>query len=135
MLWFCEVILIGDQFLANSVRSAEKLARHPVVSGALCGGRAGVALASRQYGVKVEINAISVHEVTVDDVVHVTIQVFSEHVNVQVCGQAVLTGLETGRSAELSHPLQARAGIGGGDSMVGAHGRHCGMLGFESGEL
>lgn len=92
--------------------SAEELAGHPAVSGALCGGWACVALAPRQYGVKVEVHTISVHEVTVDDVVHITIQVFGEHVYVQVCGQSVLNGREAGRSAELTHPLQIHAGIG-----------------------
>lgn len=99
-------------YLANSVGSADELAGHPAVSGALRGGRACVALASRHYGVKVEVNAISVHEVTVDDVVHVTIQVFGEHVYVQICGQPVLTGLEAGRSSERAHPLQTQAGVG-----------------------
>lgn len=59
--------------LSNCVRSAEELAGHPAVGGALCGGRASVALACWQYGVEVEIDTIAVHEVTVDDVVHVTI--------------------------------------------------------------
>lgn len=108
-----EVILIGDRFLADFVWSDDKLAGHPAVSGALCGGWASVALASRQYGVKVvKVKSISVHEVTVDDVVHVTIQVFGEHIYVQVCGQSVLTGLEVGRSSELTHALQTQARIG-----------------------
>lgn len=94
--------------------SAEDLAGHPAVSGALCGGRTCVALASRQYGVKVikVVHAFTVHEVTLDDVIHVTIQVFSEHVNVQVCGQSVLTGREAGRCSERAHPLHTHAGIG-----------------------
>lgn len=99
-------------YLANSVWSVKELAWHPAVSGALCGSWAGAALASRQNRVKVEVDDISVHEVTVDDVVHVTIQVFSEHVNVQICGQSVLTGHGAGRSSELTHPQQAHAGIG-----------------------
>lgn len=99
-------------YLSDSMWSAKRLAGHPAVSGALCSGRSGVALASRQYGVKVEVDAISVHEVTVDDVVHITIQVFGEHVNVQVCGQSVLTGRETGRCSEVTHPLQAHTRIG-----------------------
>ncbi|KAG7225809.1 hypothetical protein INR49_014460 [Caranx melampygus] len=114
----------------------EELAGDPVVSGSLCGGRARVALASRQYGVKVEIN-VSVHEVAVDNVVNVTIQVFCEHVYVQVRGQSVLTGGEAGRRSELTHHLQTRAGIGRGDRppVMRAHGRHRTMLGLESGEL
>lgn len=103
----------SDKCTWLTVRSTEELAGHPAVSGARCGGGwAGVALASRHYGVKAKVDIISVHEVSVDDVVHVTIQVFGEHVNVQVCGQSVLTGLEAGRSSELTHPLQAQAGIG-----------------------
>lgn len=109
---FVRLIMIGDQLLANCVWSAEDLARHPAVGGALCGGWACVALASRKDGVKVEVNAISIHEVTVDDVVHVTIKVFSEHVYVQVCGQSVLTSREAGLRSKLTHPLQTHAGIG-----------------------
>lgn len=105
----------------------EELAGDPGVSGALCGGRAGVALASRQYGVKVEIKAVSVHEVTVDDVVHVTVQVFREHVHVQVCGQSVLTGGEERRSSKVTHPLQTHAG----PPMERAHCWQRGVLGFE----
>lgn len=133
-LSFCEVIVIGDQFLANFMWSATELAGHPAVSGALCGGGARVALASRHYGVKVEIDAFSIHEVTVDYVVHITIQVFGEHVYVQVSGQSVLTAGEAGRSAEVTHPLHVCGGIGG-PSMVGAHCWHRGVLGFESREL
>lgn len=81
------------------------------MGGALCRGRARVALGSGQDGVKVEIDAVSVHEVTVDDVVHIAIEVFSEHIYVQVCGQPVLTG-EAGRSSELAQPLQTHTGIG-----------------------
>lgn len=99
-------------YLRNFVCSAEELAGHPAVSGALCGGWARVALVPRQHGVKVEVHTVSVHEVAVDDVVHVAIQVFSEHLDVQVCGQSVLSGLVAGRSAELTHPLQSHAGIG-----------------------
>lgn len=131
-----ECVCVSKVYLADC-RSAEDLARHPAVSWALCGGRAGVALASGQYWVKVEVEAVSVHEVTVDDVVHVTIQVLGEHVHVQVCGQPVLTGLETGRSSELTHPLQAHARIGWGDGhpVMRAHSWHRGVMGFERREL
>lgn len=54
------------------------------MGGALRGGGARVALASRQHGFKVEVDTVSVHEVTVDDVVHVTVQVLGEHFYVQV---------------------------------------------------
>lgn len=132
-----EVSLIGDQFLADW--TAEDLARHPAVSRALCGGGAGVALASRQDGVKVEVEDVSVHEVTVDDVVHVTIQVLGEHVNVQVCGQPVLPGLEAGWSSkltqltQLSHPQQAGARVGR-PGVRAPRWQGC-VLGFEGGEL
>lgn len=135
-LSFREVILIGDQFLANLVWSAGELTGHPAVSGALCGGGARVALASGHYGVKVEIDAFSVHEVTVDYVVHIAIQVFGEHVYVQVSGQSVLTAGEAGRSSELTYSLHVCGGIGSsGSSVVGAHRWHRAVLGFESGEL
>lgn len=88
-----------------------ELTGHPALSGALRGGRPGAALASGQYGVKVEVDAVC-HEVTVDDVVHVTIQVFGEHVNVQVCGQPVVAGREAGRRSKRTHSQQAQAGIG-----------------------
>lgn len=97
-------------YLANLVWSAKKLAGHPVVGGALCCGRACIVLTTMQDGVKVEIHAI--HEVTIDDVVHVTIQVFCEHIDVQVRRQSVLTRLEAGRRSKLCHPLQSSGGIG-----------------------
>lgn len=86
------------------------------MGGALCGGRAREALPSRQYGVKVEVEAVSIHEVTVDYVVHVTIQVLCEHVYVQVCGQSVLASGEAGRDSELTHPRQGGARVGCGHS-------------------
>lgn len=111
--------------------SAVELAGDPVVSGALRGGRPRVALASRQHGVKVEIDAVAVHEVTVDDEVHVAIQVLREHVYVQVCGQPVLTGGETGRSSKLTHRLQTDTG----PPVKRAQPWQRCVLGFESGEL
>lgn len=118
-------------FLANAVWSAERLAGHPVVSGALRGGRSRVPLASRQHGVEVEIEAVSVHEVTVDYVVHIAIQVFGEHVNVQVRWEPVLTGGEAGLRSELTDPRQG----GDGPPMLGAYGWNRGVLGFEGREL
>lgn len=135
---FRRALTVGEcHYLADADGSAEDLAGHPAVGGALRGGRARITLASRQNGVKVEVDTVSIHEVTVDDVVHVTIQVLSEHVYVQVCGQSVLSGGEAGRRSERAHPLQADAGVGRGHgpSVVRAHGWHRAMLGFESREL
>lgn len=95
------------------------------MSGALGGGGRGVALATWHHGLKVEVDAVSVHEVTVDDVVHVTVQVLGEHVYVQVRGQPLLLAREAGRAAELGHGRQGEAGVcqGEGPAVVGAH--HC----------
>lgn len=92
------------------------------MSGALRGGGACVALASGHHGVKVKVDTVGVHEVAVDDVVHVAIQVLGEHVDVQVCGQPVLRALEAGRGSEGVHALQEGAGSGRGDgpSVMGA---------------
>lgn len=107
------------------------------MSGALRGGRTCVALASGHHGVKVKVNTVGIHEVTVDDVIHVAIQVLGEHVDVQICRQPFLSVLEAGGGSERAHALQDNAGIGRGDgpSVMGAHCWRRGVLGFESGEL
>lgn len=107
------------------------------MGGALCGGGSGVALASRHHGVKVKVDAIAVHEVTVDDVIHVAIQVLGEHVDVQICRQPFLGALEAGRGCERAHALQDEAGVGRGHGppVVGAHCWQRGVLGFEGREL
>lgn len=105
--------------------------------GALRGGGPCVALASGHHGVKVKVNTVTVHEVTVDDVIHVAVQVLGKHVDVQICGQPFLSALEAGRGSERAHALQDGAGIGRGDgpSVMGAHCWHGGVLGFEGREL
>lgn len=80
------------------------------MSGALRGGWSRVALASRQHGVEVEIEAVSVHEVTVDYVVHIAIQVFGEHVNVQVRREPTRTAGEAGRHSKLTDSRQGGDG-------------------------
>lgn len=107
------------------------------MSGALRGGRTCIALASGHHGVKVKVNTVAVHEVTVDDVIHVAVQVLGEHVDVQICRQPLWSALEAGRGSEGAHALQDGAGIGRGDgpSVMGTNSGHCGVLGLEGREL
>lgn len=102
--WGCEVD--DGSVLAKAAGGAGELAGDPVVGGALGGCGACVTLTALRNGVKVEVDGVPVHEVAVDDVVHVAVQVLGEHVDVQVGGQPVLAGEEAAGAGERAHGLE-----------------------------